>query len=362
MKLPEHVRILLIRFSSIGDIVLTTPLLHAIKERSPHARIEYLTLSEYSELLRYNPNIDTLHLINRAAPLKELIDTARHLPGKYTHLLDLHRSTRSLIFRWFAPSQRIRTLHKHYLKRALLVFLGVNWYREPYSVVNRYFTTARALSLTPESGAELWISQEKLDRFRERIYRTWNIETEATGNRLERVRIERGLLHHGHARVLSLMPFATWKTKEWGIEKFIHLARRCAGEGATVLIHGGEADEKRAAAMAEAIGAQAIPLAGRTSLLETALLLSLSDCLVTNDTGIMHMGGATGIPVIALFGSTTRELGFFPFQAAGTVIETELSCRPCTAKGLRECPLKHFRCMNDITVDAVYTAVKNYCR
>ena len=126
------------------------------------------------------------------------------------------------------------------------------------------------------------------------------------------------------------------------------------------MIHGGMEDRTRADRVAGAIGGNTISIAGKTTLLESALILSISECLITNDTGIMHIGGAVKIPVIALFGSTTEELGFFPFRSEGEVLQAELNCRPCTSKGLRQCPKGHFRCMNDITVDEVYSAVEKF--
>ena len=357
----EKLRILLIRFSSIGDIILTTPLIKKIRSEYPNSRIDYLTLERYGELLRDNPHIDSLHLIESGMPIHTLMESARELSGQgYDYLLDLHRSSRSALFRLCIGSGKKYKLNKNYLRRALLVLFKINLYREPNSVVNRYFQAAGELDLHPDVEAEIWISRNALRECQKRIHSLLTVKTE-TDPGDEIMRIERNLLRLARSeKVISLMPFATWQTKEWGTARFIELGRRLSGESAVILIHGGEEDKARADSLAEAIGVRAIPLAGNTTMLESALLLSLSDCLISNDTGIMHMGSAVKIPVIAIFGSTTEELGFFPYRSEGEVIQADLHCRPCTAKGLRQCPKGHFRCMNDITVDRVHSAVEKF--
>jgi lipopolysaccharide heptosyltransferase II len=354
-------RILLIRFSSIGDIILTTPLIKKIREKYPYSRIDYLTMDRYGELLRGNPHIDNLYLIKSNMPSHELIEIARKLSRHgYDYLFDLHRSSRSALFRLCIRSEKKYRLNKRYLKRILLILLKINLYREPYSVVNRYFHAAGDLHVNPDADTEIWISRKKLEECQRKIHSLLKIKTEIRSDD-EILRIERDLLQLNRSvKIISMMPFATWQTKEWGSARFSELGIRLSGENTVILIHGGAEDRARADSLADAIGVRAIPIAGRTTLLESALLLSISECLITNDTGIMHMGAAVRIPVVAIFGSTTEELGFFPFRSEGEVIQADLNCRPCTAKGLRQCPKGHFRCMNDITVDEVYSAVENF--
>jgi lipopolysaccharide heptosyltransferase II len=357
----EGLRILLIRFSSIGDIILTTPLIKKMREEYPDSRIDYLTLDRYGELLRDNPHLDNLYLIKSSMPFHELIESAREFSRHgYDYLFDLHRSSRSALFRLCIRSEKKHRLNKRYLKRILLVSFKINLYREPYSVVNRYFQAAGELHINPDADTEIWISRKKLKECQRRIHSLLKIKTEIRGND-ELLRIERDLLQLNRSvTIISMMPFATWQTKEWGSDRFSELGRKLSGEDTVILIHGGLEDMARADSLADAIGVRAIPIAGKTTLLESALLLSISECLITNDTGIMHMGAAARIPVVAIFGSTTEELGFFPFRFEGEVMQADLNCRPCTAKGLRRCPKGHFRCMNDIAVDKVYSAVKKF--
>ena len=105
------------------------------------------------------------------------------------------------------------------------------------------------------------------------------------------------------------------------------------------------------------MAAKAENLVGKTSLTEAAAILARCSVVLTNDSGPMHVSVAVGTPTVALFGSTTKELGFFPYGIGHTVIEKELPCRPCGLHGRKKCPQGHFRCMKDITADEVYEAV-----
>ncbi len=358
----KSTRVLLIRFSSIGDIILTTPLIEAIKEKHPDIIIDYLTLSEYAGLLKYNPNIDNLIIIDRKKGLKESIGKALELRRKnYRYIFDLHRSTRSMVFRVFMYDKKRFILNKRYIKRFLLTTSGINFYRKPFSVVNRYFDVAEALNVSAGGRAGIWISPEELSAVVAKIKMIINIDINNNNREKVNLRIDKGVIQNQGRRIISLMPFAKWKTKEWGDDKFIELGKKISGDAdADILVLGGAEDAVRAEGVASGIGARAKSAAGKFSLLETVAALSVSDALVTNDTGVMHMAGAVSVPAVSIFGSTSEELGFFPYNTEGAVIQKNLKCRPCTAKGLNRCPKKHFACMNDISVEEVYNTVKRY--
>jgi ADP-heptose:LPS heptosyltransferase len=360
----KHQRILLIRFSSIGDIILTTPVIKVLKEKNPGITLDYLTLADYGILLKDNPFIDNLFLINRK-PFNQSIKKALLLRNiKYDYIFDLHRSTRSLIFRVLLRSGNKYKFQKNYIKRFFLTVLKFRFYKKPYSVVNRYFNTVKALNVPVHGKPEIWLKQDEIINTLSKINKIAGINYSYSGASSETGKIDRSKINvkgKSNRKIISLMPFAKWKTKEWGDDKFIELGGRLRDEsGASIQILGGRDDVKRAERVMRGIGKNAISMAGKLSLSETAVALSLSDCLVSNDTGVMHIGGAVSIPVIAIFGSTSEELGFFPYKSKGDVVQTDLKCRPCTAKGLPVCPKKHFRCMNDISVDGIYRVVKKY--
>ena len=281
---------------------------------------------------------------------------------KYRYVFDLHRSVRSLLFRSILGGEQNFVLNKHYIKRFLLTNLGINQYTRPLSIVDRYFAAANMLNVLPKGRSEIWIETNELKRIYNYLSSIIDIDISDEADSIcNIIRIEKGMIPRKWQRIISMMPFAKWRTKEWGDNKFIELGRKLAEEkGVKILVLGGEQERSRSKEIAAEIGMEAIPLAGRLTLFETATALSISDILVTNDTGVMHMGGAVSIPVVAIFGSTTEELGFFPYKTDGEVVQLDLNCRPCSKIGLIRCPKKHFKCMNDITVEMVYSSMLKY--
>jgi heptosyltransferase-2 len=125
------------------------------------------------------------------------------------------------------------------------------------------------------------------------------------------------------------------------------------------VVFGGEEDKAIGSVLEKNKGA--INMCGELSLLETAYFISKGKVLVTNDTGLMHMGTAVRTPVLAIFGSTVRELGFFPYRSVSSIIEnTNLTCRPCSHIGRNKCPKGHFKCMEDISSEQVYIELKKF--
>jgi heptosyltransferase-2 len=159
---------------------------------------------------------------------------------------------------------------------------------------------------------------------------------------------------------IGVCPCARHGNKMWPGERFAESAGRLAERhGLPVLLFGG-ADERKMCGEIEAMingahpRARVLNLAGRLSLLETGCAMDRCAVVLANDTGLMHIAEARGVPVVAVFGPTVRKFGFFPRGARATVVEHPgLSCRPCTHIGLPRCPLGHFRCMKEIAPDEV---------
>ena len=126
---------------------------------------------------------------------------------------------------------------------------------------------------------------------------------------------------------------------------------------AQVILFGGEQDKTLAIKIAETVHTNIFNFAGKLSLMESACVMSHCDIMLSNDTGLLHMATALKIPVVAIFGSTTKELGFFPTGTPNRVLQVDLNCRPCTHIGRNTCPKGHFRCMQDITPLQVYNTL-----
>jgi len=169
-----------------------------------------------------------------------------------------------------------------------------------------------------------------------------------------------------HSTVVGVVPTARHFTKRWPADYFVKFGIRMAKEHRAKLFLFGSAEEidycGDIAQMinAEAGSSAAESLAGRISILETAAVLDHCSIVVTNDSGIMHVAAARQKKIVALFGSTVREFGFFPYRTEHVVLERNgLPCRPCSHIGLDRCPEGHFRCMKEISVEEVVSAVSS---
>lgn len=328
-------KILLVRLSSIGDVLLTTPLLRVIRTRYPDARITFVTKTAFLPLLEHNPRIDELIGYDPIRPLRPL---ARHLArAGFTDQLDLHGSLRTRMLRWLVPG-RWHGYPKHQAARSLLIRTKRNWYRDTRPVPERYFDAARDLALVPDGKPlEMFIGRESMDQ--------------ATG--LLRAR---GV---GQSRALvALAPGAQHATKRWPLRHWQILAATLTAADTDVVVLGGPDEAGLGDDVAVAGGDRAISLAGRVGLGVSAALLKLARCAVSGDTGLMHLATAVSTPVVALFGPTVKPFGFFPYQARATVLERDLPCRPCSAIGGAVCPLGHHHCLTEITPDEVYDAIR----
>lgn len=319
--MPPGPRVLVVRFSSLGDVVLTTPLLRAIRSRHPAADITVLVQARYADLLAGHPAVTT---IVPAAPRERVADLAHRLqPADYDARLDLQDSLRSRRLRralggsWGVADRRRAA-------RWLLIWLGVDAYGALVPVAERFFTAARGLDIRPDG--------EPPDVFP-------TPEDEARAAQL------------APGDYVALAPGARWGTKGWPPAHWQALARRLAARGLAVVAVGSaaERDWLRGAGILEAYG---LPL--RT----TAAILRRARCVVANDSGMLHLATAVRRPVIALVGPTVRAFGYFPYGVPAQVLERPLACRPCSPSGSDHCPLGHHRCMIEIEPDAVAAAVE----
>ena len=188
------------------------------------------------------------------------------------------------------------------------------------------------------------------------LYLTKGRESDAAGAVEKRLR-EAGV---GSGPLVGLHPGSVWPTKRWFPERYAALAARLVKEAsATVVLLGGPGDKALAASVAAAAGVGLLDWTGKTTLPELLALTSKLDLLVTNDSGPMHVAAAHGVPVLAIFGPTTKELGFFPYGDGHAVLEADLACRPCGLHGAKECPEGHFLCMKLITVDQAHRAAQD---
>jgi len=326
--------VLAVRFSSIGDILLTTPLLRAIRHTYPGARITVLTKREFVPLLSHNPNVSR---VIGVAPGRSLLRLAAELRGDgYTDLLDLHDNLRSRALRLLVPG-RWRSYPKHRLARALLIHGKRNRYRDRRPVPERYFSAARDLQVAPDGRPpEFFVGTEASEQVA-----AWLASA--------------GL--ESEPNIVAMAPGAAHATKRWPLEHWRTLVDKALKDGLTVVIVGGPDDAALGAALADAGRTRVANAAGVFGLQATGALLKRARSLVSGDTGVMHMATGVGTPVVALFGPTVEAFGFFPYASQAKVLELPLPCRPCTAQGGPRCPLGHHRCLVDIAPGIAHEAL-----
>ena len=348
----RHRNILVIRLSSIGDILLTTPALRALKRWDPHREVHFLLKSEYEELVRENPNVDRVIPWDPSGGLPGLIGLARRLRGGYDLVIDLHRSLRSAILRRAIGARQVLTYPKGVIRRTIMIQTGWKAITRKAPVPERYLRALSPIGAKgDERGIDLFISREVRDRV-EGI-----MADEAAGAGLSAA--HRSGTGHSIERFsyVAIAPGARWATKRWLPERFAAVADALAEiHGLVPILIGGRDEGEVFRAVREGMKSPALDFSGRLSLIETGAAIAASRLLISNDTGLMHMATAVSTPVVAIFGPTTRELGFYPYRGPHEVVEQDISCRPCHHLGGDRCPKGHHRCMTEIGAEAVIGA------
>lgn len=339
---------LIIRLSSIGDIVLMSPLIRALRRRFPQGHLDVLVKAAYADLVRYSPHVSRVLEFPDSSDLSTLFSFRRMVRNAgYDLVVDIHDSLRSRVLCLGSRSSIVR-INKRKLARVALVRWKLNL---PHlsggfpPVAERYLETVKRFGVEDDGkGLDLFIPQEVEDR---------------VAMLLKSEGLERG------NSAIGVAPSARHNTKMWHGERFARAAATLAmQQRSTIVLFGGKDDVLRCTEVAreitrEANAVRVINLAGRTSLLEAAAAMDYCRVVLCNDSGLMHIAAARKKKVVAIFGSTVKELGFFPYRTESIVVENAgLPCRPCSHIGLPSCPKEHFRCMNDITVDQVVDAVR----
>jgi lipopolysaccharide heptosyltransferase II len=317
-------------------------LLRSIRETYPSASITYITKKQFANLLADSPYISELIAFDTTEGFQGLRKIKRRLREQhFDACLDIHNNWRSRYLRFGVGARLIATYPKYIIRRAFLIRLRINLYTHISPVYLRYFQSGRRLNVQYDGkGSEIHFPKAATEK--------------VTG-------ILTSLGYDFIAPLVVICPGATYFNKKWLPGGFVKTARLLMDErSAFVIIHGGRDDKDLCDSIADQTGGTSYSLAGSLSLPESAALLKLSSLVIANDSGLLHLAQSQKRPVVGIYGPTTRELGFFPIEQNSTVVETSLSCRPCTPKGLNYCPKGHFRCMKDITPEMVIHASLPY--
>lgn len=319
-------KILIIRFSSIGDIVLTTPVVRCLKKQIPDSEVHYLTKHQFSPVLTANPYIAKLWRYDHN--FKEMIPRLKS--EGFGCVIDLHKNYRSSFIRHHFD-QNVFTFPKLNFEKWLAVNLKLNLLPAIH-IVDRYFQATESLNIRNDgAGLDYYISPEN--------------EVPLTSLPLTH---QKGFV--------AVVIGAKHQTKIFPVEK---VAEVCSKLNKPVVLLGGKEDYDRGEDIVNRTKSLVYNGCGRYLLGQSASLIRQASSVLTNDTGLMHIAAAFNKPIVSVWGNTIPAFGMYPYlpqenPSPSMMAQVEkLSCRPCSKIGFQKCPKKHFRCMNDIEVDPI---------
>ena len=326
-------RILIVRFSSIGDIVLTFPVVAAVKSLYPNCKIDYVTKKSFKVLLEGCPAIDHVFLLQDSLQtLRREINFAQ-----YDAILDLHNNIRSRMLLRFHLNKVFR-FPKNNFEKWLLTTLKI-FPKQRKHVVERYLSTL--------SGLE---SKWKIDT----ANNPYTIPSSAQFDIQAR-------FHFAPKTYVSIAIGAQFATKRLPTDMLIDLVKKINGP---VLLLGGEEDVASSKAILDACqGQNLISAVGVTNIHESAWLVKNTRALVTHDTGLMHIGASFDVPLHVIWGNTIRDFGMYPYRLEQEEVfhyeVADLSCRPCSKIGYQSCPKGHFSCMRKQELSEIAEALNS---
>jgi len=321
-------KFLVIRFSSIGDIVLTSPVFRHIKNQIPNSTVHFLTKDKFAAINEANPYIDKTHVLTKGN-MNELLHVLKE--EKYDYIIDLHHNLRTSRVK---SALRIMpfSFDKLNWQKWLMVNLKINRLPNKH-IVDRYLNTLQAFGVENDGeGLDYFIpKKDELDLSRY----AW-----------------------GNAPYIALVLGATYFTKRMPTEKIIGICKQIDNP---VVLLGGPDETEMGKQVVNAAGAHVYNMCGSLNLHQSAWVLKHALAVISHDTGLMHIAAALRKPIASLWGNTIPEFGMTPYMPheKSRIFEVKnLKCRPCSKLGYKQCPKKHFRCMNEIDS----TAIVQFCK
>lgn len=321
-------KFLIIRFSSIGDIVLTTPVVRCLKKQVPGAGIHFLTTDALRSVIEHNPYIDKLHVLahSRELMMEEL------KTEEYDFIIDLHHNANT--------HQLKKTLQKKSfsfqrlsIEKSIYSSLKINIMPKGH-VVDRYLKTVSSFGVRNDgAGLDYFISKEE--------------------------EISKQDIPASHsAGYIACLISAHHGTKKWPVHKWKEL---CLKMDHPIILAGEKEDAVNGKEIAAIDDVKIYNACGKFRLNETADIIRRSKLVITNDSDLMHIAAAFKRPIISLWGNTVPSFGMYPYYGISSLTDirfqvNKLWCRPCSVNGYAKCPLGHFKCMEHISAEAVLQA------
>ncbi len=320
-------KILVIRLSSLGDIVLTQSVVQALRNEFPDAQIHYLTKKVYSPIVEMFNCVNEIHYWeNKYLLLKNL----RKLEIELT--IDLHSKFNTLIIKNFINAKQTVTYNKKHLLRRKIVKKRTN--KTISSTVALYFTVLKRIGLESEISVPKLFPQK-------------NIEIPEIFSAFK------------NKKYIGLFPGALHRTKQYPVKQLAEFIDSVPTEwNFRFLIFGSKAEKLLANELNSLTKTNIVDLCGKLDLQQLVYAINKMDAVITNDSGPMHIAAALEKPQIAIFGATHPKLGFAPMNKKAILLSADLPCQPCSLHGGEECPKKHLNCMKSITTAQILDSLK----
>ena len=319
-------KFLILRFSSIGDIVLTTPVIRCLKQQYPDAEVHYATKKAYQSLLENNPYIDKVFILEKS--LNGLISQLKS--ERYDYIIDLHNNLRTTILKLRLGVKSFK-FDKLNFQKWILVKFKKNIMPNVH-IVDRYLKTVESLGIKNDNkGLDYFIPEQ------DEMSLDWLPENFRNGYAVYAI----GGQH---------------ETKKLPLPKMIEL---CKTIQLPLVLIGGKEDFEMSEKLISTIclptskienrKSKIFNTCGKCNLNQSASIIKNASIVYTHDTGMMHVAAALKKKVISIWGNTVPTFGMYPYQTDFEVIEHhDLHCRPCSKIGYEKCPLGHFKCMNEL--------------
>ena len=331
-------KILIIRLSSIGDIILTQPIVKRLHEVFPQAELHYLTKPQFAILPEY------FGVPLKVIPYSKTLGFHFSLSNKkYDYVFDLHAKFSTFLIKLAAGTALNFTYSKkHNLRKAIVNHKTEQSINSTLDLYQSALITASTvlnkedLALSPEFP-HLTIEQTELDQMSARLPKP------------------------DGKKVIALFPGANHLTKRYPIESFLRVIQK-AGDKYHYWLMGSKAETELTYQLNFDTADKSTDLGGRFNLEETIAAVAMSDLVITNDSGPMHIAAALNKPQIAIFGATHPKLGFKPLNSNAHLLCKNIACQPCSLHGGEQCPLNTFACMKTIHPDELISQIKTILR
>jgi len=323
-------KFLIIRFSSIGDIVLTTPVIRCLKKQVPGIEVHYLTKKSFASVVEANPYLDKVHLLDHSRELMmyELENE------EYDYIIDLHHNLRTFRIK---KKLGIKSFSFNKLNIQKWIYTNFKWNLLPgVHIVDRYMETVKSFGVKNDGeGLDYFIPEQ------------------------DRVS-QKDIPASHHAGYIGIAIGAQHNTKKLPADK---LKKLCSLIDHPIILLGGKEDAENGKQISSVDPVKVYNACGKFKLNESADLVQKAKLIISHDTGLMHIAAAFKKPIISIWGNTVPEFGMYPYygkyQISNLQFQTKgLRCRPCSKIGYDKCPRGHFKCMNLISEEKIRDAVK----